>query len=77
MHELAIATDIIEACEEASAGATVRRVVLEIGRLSPVAPEAVRFCFELAGAGTVAEGATLEICQTDGEELRIRSMEVD
>jgi hydrogenase nickel incorporation protein HypA/HybF len=77
MHELAIATDIIEACEEASGGAPIKRVVLEIGKLSPVLPEAVRFCFELAGAGTLAEGATLEILETPGEELKIHSMEVD
>jgi len=77
MHELAVATDVIEACEEASGGARVRRVTLEIGRRSCVLADSVRFCFELAGAGTVAEGATLEIVESEGEELRIRSMEVD
>jgi hydrogenase nickel incorporation protein HypA/HybF len=77
MHELVVATDIIEACEESSGGARVRRVTLEVGRASCVLPDAVRFCFELAGAGTVAEGATLEIVEGEGDELRIRSMEVD
>ena len=47
-----------------AAGAKVNRVVLEIGKLSAVLPDAVRFCFELCSEGTVVEGAELEIIET-------------
>jgi hydrogenase nickel incorporation protein HypA/HybF len=41
-------------------------VTLEIGRLSGVMAEAVRFCFELVAQGTPLEGARLEIREIDG-----------
>ena len=48
------------------ADAPVRRVRLEIGRLSGVVPDAVRFCFDLVAAGTTLEGAVLEIDEPGG-----------
>ena len=66
MHELGIALQIVEAVSERSRGARVKRVVLELGVLSAVSPEALLFCFELATEGTLAEGATLEILQRPG-----------
>jgi hydrogenase nickel incorporation protein HypA/HybF len=66
VHELAIVEDIIMSVCEASNGARITRVVVEIGRLTAVLPDAVRFCFELASDGTPAEGATLEIIETPG-----------
>jgi hydrogenase nickel incorporation protein HypA/HybF len=66
MHEVGIAQEIIAiACEHAR-GARVARVVLEIGKLSAVLPDAVRFCFDLCSEGTVVEGAQLEILETPG-----------
>ncbi len=66
MHELALAAEVLAIVTEASGGARVRRVVLEIGTLSAVLPDAVRFCFELAAEDTVADGARLDIVQTPG-----------
>lgn len=66
MHELALVEDVLAIVTEASGGAPVRRVVLEIGKLSAVLPDAVRFCFDLAREDTVAEGASLEIVETPG-----------
>ncbi|HZS40078.1 MAG TPA: hydrogenase maturation nickel metallochaperone HypA [Polyangia bacterium] len=66
MHELGIVADVIERVCESSRGARVTRVVLEIGRLTAVLPDAVRFCFELAAEGTLAEGARLDIIETPG-----------
>ena len=66
MHELGIVEDVIERVCESSRGARVTRVVLEIGRLTAVLPDAVRFCFELAAEGTLAEGARLDIIETPG-----------
>lgn len=44
------------------AGATrVRKLHLRIGSLSGVAPDSLRFAFDVVCRGTMAEGATLEI----------------
>jgi hydrogenase nickel incorporation protein HypA/HybF len=66
MHELGITQEIIAIVTERSEGAAVRRVVVEIGKLSMVLPDAVRFCFDLCSEGTVAEGAQLDIVETTG-----------
>jgi hydrogenase nickel incorporation protein HypA/HybF len=79
MHELGIAYEIVEiACAQAK-GARIKRIVLQIGKLSAVLPDAVRFCFDLCTEGTSAEGATLEIiepagvarCRVCGSELTL------
>jgi hydrogenase nickel incorporation protein HypA/HybF len=61
MHELAIAESIVDAVCERAAGRTVHRVTVRIGALTAVVPEAMRFCFDLAVEGTVADGAELAI----------------
>jgi len=66
MHELGITQEILALVSEHSAGRKVTRVVVEIGKLSAVLPDAVRFCFDLCSEGTVAEGARLEIIETPG-----------
>jgi hydrogenase nickel incorporation protein HypA/HybF len=66
MHELGITQEILAIVTEHSRGARVMRVVLEIGKLSAVLPDAVRFCFELCSEGTVAQGALLDIIETPG-----------
>src|SRR5437016_13145603 len=66
MHELGIAQEVVEiACAQAH-GAQVKRIVLQIGKLSAVLPEAVRFCFDLCTEGTIAAGAELEIVEPAG-----------
>jgi hydrogenase nickel incorporation protein HypA/HybF len=66
MHELGITQQIVEiACGRAE-GAQVKRIVLEIGKLSLVLPDAVRFCFEVCAEGTAAEGAELQIIEPPG-----------
>jgi hydrogenase nickel incorporation protein HypA/HybF len=76
MHELAIVHGIVEAVTERSGGDRIVRVVVEVGRLTAVLPDALRFCFEVVAAGTTAEGASLDILEIEGEALRIREMEV-
>ena len=66
MHELGIAQEIVGIVAEQSQGARVTRVVLEIGKLSAVLPDAIRFCFDLCTEGTVVEGAQLDIIETPG-----------
>ncbi len=64
MHELGITQEIIDIVTRHAKGAQVRRVVLEIGVLSAILPDAIRFCFDLCSRDTVAEGAELEIKET-------------
>ncbi|MEO8714246.1 MAG: hydrogenase maturation nickel metallochaperone HypA [Acetobacteraceae bacterium] len=66
MHELSIANAVVEACAERASGSRVIRVRLEIGALSAVMPDAVRFCFDLCAKDTVVEGAVLEIHEIAG-----------
>src|ERR1700722_12162992 len=69
MHELSIANGIVELCAARAFGERVTRVRLEIGQLSAVLPDAVRFCFDICAKGTVVEGAMLEIVETPGRAL--------
>ena len=69
MHEMALTQGIVELAVETAKreGATrVRRVFADIGVLSHVEPEALLFCFDAVSAGTIAEGATLEIERVPG-----------
>ena len=79
MHELGIAEQILEIVAERSGGSRVTRVVLEVGALTAVLPDALRFCFDVASRDTVAEGARLDIveqaararCRACGAETEI------
>lgn len=44
----------------------VRRVILEIGALGHVDPEALRFAFDVCAHETVADGAALDIIEIPG-----------
>jgi hydrogenase nickel incorporation protein HypA/HybF len=63
MHELAIAESVVDTVTRRLPGATVTRVHLEIGALSGVVADSVRFCFDLATEGTGLAGAQLEITE--------------
>lgn len=69
MHEISLATALIElACEQAAAAnaSRVTRLVVMIGALSHVDAHALRFAIDAAAAGGPAEGATLEIQEPEG-----------
>lgn len=66
MHELAITQGVVDQISERLGDAKVTRVALEIGRLSGVVCDSVRFCFDVCTQGTTLEGARLEIIQTAG-----------
>jgi hydrogenase nickel incorporation protein HypA/HybF len=63
MHELAITESLVDAVTARLPGQRVTCVRLEIGALSGVVAESVRFCFDLVTDGTCLEGAALEIAQ--------------
>jgi len=64
MHEMAIAEGILNIALETVAKYEAARVLsigLEIGQMTEVEPESLRFCFSVLAAGSAAEGAVLEI----------------
>ena len=70
MHEMGLAESMLEIVESTARKAGAGRVTnvrLEIGTLSQVAPEALRFCFDVVTRGSLAEGATLDIDTVPGE----------
>lgn len=69
MHELGITRNVVAICSEHAHGASVLRVTLEIGRLSAVLPDALRFCFDICSRGTPLEGAELQIIEVPGAAL--------
>lgn len=79
MHEMAITQSVIEACSAEAGGERVIRVVLEIGCLCALLPDAVRFCYDVCAQGTPLEGSALEIltipgrarCQDCGSDLEL------
>lgn len=69
MHEMSLAESVREIVEEAArahAARRVGRVRLEIGRLSQVEVDAMRFAFDVVMRGSLADGAALEIVESPG-----------
>ena len=113
MHEMALTEGILQILQDQAKAQNYKRVKtvwLEIGELSHVDPDAIRFCFEAVTRDTIAAGAVLEIdrlpgtawchqcaqtvniskladpcptCDgyqlqvTNGQDMRIRELEVD
>lgn len=69
MHEMSLAESVVQIVEttaRANDSSAVRAVWLELGALSHVEHEALRFSFDVVKRGTVADGARLEIRITPG-----------
>ncbi len=69
MHEMSLAEGMIQLIEEQSQQQDffeVTLVHLEIGRLSNVEVESMRFCFDAVCQNTIAQGAQLKITEIDG-----------
>lgn len=72
MHEMSLAEGVLQLVEstaEREQARCVKSVVLEIGALSAVEPEALRFCFDAITRGSVAEGARLDILLLPGQGI--------
>ncbi len=66
MHELSLAQSLLAIVEEEARRHGVDRVAtitVRVGRLSHLAPESLRFCFEVLKRDTLAAGADLVIHQ--------------
>jgi len=69
MHELSLLENVREILEEHALSqhfSQVSKVTLEIGKLSCVEPEALRFGFDVVMKGSLAENAELIITELDG-----------
>ena len=70
MHELSLAENVVNLIEDAARRegfARVRTVFMEIGKLSCVAPDALRIALDHAARGTCLEDAGLEMLFIEGE----------
>ncbi len=65
MHEMGIAMEIVDIAKasipEDMQGAAVKRVNLQVGKLSAIVADSLRFCFDLVIKDTPLEGAELAI----------------
>jgi hydrogenase nickel incorporation protein HypA/HybF len=66
MHELGITQSIVGIVGEKAGEAKVIRILLEIGQLSMIMPDSIRFCFDIVSKDTVLEGAELQINEIPG-----------
>jgi hydrogenase nickel incorporation protein HypA/HybF len=61
VHELALASAVVDTVERHSGGRPVVAIAMRIGALRQVVPESLDFYVEIVGRGTVCEGARLEV----------------
>lgn len=69
MHEMSLCESVLDILEQQAAEQQYQKVStvwLEIGALSSVEPEALRFCFDAVMQGTLAERARLVIIDVPG-----------
>jgi len=70
MHEMSLVESVVALVEDERRKqpfSRVRVIRLAIGALGHAEPDALRFCFEAAANGTIAEGARLEIETIPGQ----------
>jgi hydrogenase nickel incorporation protein HypA/HybF len=61
VHELSLASAIVDTVERHAEGRPVRAISLRVGALRQVVPESLEFYVEIVGRDTVCEGARLEL----------------
>lgn len=67
MHEMSITMAMLDAITGKVGGRQVTQVRLEIGKLSGVVVDSIRFCFDLATDGTPLAGARLVVDEPSGQ----------
>lgn len=79
MHELSVTQAVVDAIIERTGQKQVVRVHLEIGALSGIVVDSVRFCFDIVTEATPLAGAALEVdeprglgrCRSCGAEVEL------
>ncbi len=72
MHEMSLAEGILQLAEKTARreeASQIKRIFVDIGQLSCVDTEALKFCFEAVSRRTMAEGSQLEIRHIAGSAL--------
>ena len=67
MHEVSIVEHLIELCHSHREGRTLNAITVDVGCLTCVDPEALRFCFEAGTEDTELEHVELNISMVPGE----------
>jgi hydrogenase nickel incorporation protein HypA/HybF len=61
VHELSLASAIVDTVERHADGRLVTVITMRIGALRQVVPDSLEFYVDLVGRGTVCDGARLEL----------------
>lgn len=61
MHELSLASAIVDTVERHAGGERVSVITLRVGALRQVVPESLELYVDIVGRGTVCEGARLDV----------------
>jgi hydrogenase nickel incorporation protein HypA/HybF len=61
VHELSLASAIIDTVERHAGGRPVTVIAMRVGALRQVVPESLELYVDIVGRGTVCEGARLEL----------------
>lgn len=64
MHEVSLIQNVLELAEEQACflrATRIHGITLRVGHLAGVEPQALMFAFDVVTAGTIAEGAALQI----------------
>jgi len=69
MHELSVATAVLNTAVKHAGGRPVSVISMRVGRLRQVVPDSLEFYFEIVARGTVCEGSRLECNEI---ELQLR-----
>jgi len=86
MHESGLIEDLLEKIESVARDHSSRkvvRVVVSIGPLAAIEPEHLREHFAMAAAGTVAEGAELQVTVSEDlwtpnpHDVLLKSVEIE
>jgi hydrogenase nickel incorporation protein HypA/HybF len=77
MHELSLTREIVAIACQAAGDRRIHTVTLEIGRQACIAPDAIEFCFAAVAQGTLAQGARLAIHRSEGDALKVTTLELE
>lgn len=72
MHELTLARSILELVNKRASeinSQSVKKIYLEIGELTGIDQESLRFSFNVVAKGSIAEQASLEIIEIKGQAI--------
>lgn len=76
MHEIGYCEGILEAVEARADGRQVAGVRVRIGEQHRVVADALEQSFALVSAGTLADGASVELVTVPGDEVTLESIEL-